>query len=140
MNRVVRTRPAGERRVPRSLYAVALAAALLLVACPEEAPPDEAPPNDDAVTLELVAESISFDQETLTAPAGAQVRIEFENRDGITHNFALYESEAAEEPIFQGEIVTQDTTYEFQAPEEPGTYFFRCDPHAAQMQGDFIVE
>lgn len=129
------------RRFPRSLAVVA-AAALFLTACPaDEEAPEEAPPADgEGVTVQLVAENISFDQDSLTAPAGAQVTIEFENRDAVGHNFALYESDAAEEAIFQGEIVTEDTTYQFQAPDEPGTYFFRCDPHPTQMFGDFVVE
>lgn len=134
----------GTARGPRrSLLALAAAVALLLTACPDDAPPEEPGPepgNGEPVTLQLVAENISFDQDTLTVPAGAQVTIEFENRDALPHNFSLYETDAAEEAIFQGEIMSQDTTYEFQAPDEPGTHFFRCDPHPTQMQGQFVVE
>jgi plastocyanin len=31
-------------------------------------------------------------------------------------------------------------TYEFDAPEEPGAYFFRCDVHPTAMTGTFRVE
>jgi plastocyanin len=59
------------------------------------------------------------------------------------HNFALYESKAAETEIFVGEIINgpdETITYEFEAPSEPGTYFFRCDVHPLTMTGRFIVE
>lgn len=143
-------------RSRRSAVALAVAAAFLLTACPNDAPPPvEEPPGENAitpddeddpaadaeVTLELVAENTQFDQDTLTVPAGAQVALEFDNRDTVGHNFALYESDAADEVIFQGEIVTGTTvTYEFTAPDEPGTYYFQCDPHSQVMNGEFVVE
>ena len=144
------------RKSRRSALALFAAGILFLTACGDDAPPpvEEPPgengitpeddnddgPDDDAVSLELVAEGTSFDQDTLTVPAGAQVVLVLDNRDGVGHNFALYESDAAEDVIFQGEIVTEPTTYEFTAPDDPGTYHFQCDPHAGQMNGEFLVE
>ncbi|MDD5418692.1 MAG: PQQ-binding-like beta-propeller repeat protein [Methanomicrobiaceae archaeon] len=113
---------------------------------PTEATPTPAEPSPAApetVTVDLVAEGIAFDTDTITVPAGAEVTMNFENRDpGIPHNFAAYMTPAATDSIFVGEIITgpATTTYTFTAPEEPGTYFFRCDAHPAQMTGDFIVE
>lgn len=157
------------RRPRLSAVVLVATAAFVLTACPndeEASPPVEEPPgedgitpeddnddnddgnddgdgddvDDDAVSLELVAEGNSFDEDTLTVPAGAQVVLELDNRDNVGHNFALYESEAAEDVIFQGEVVTEPTTYEFTAPDEPGTYHFQCDPHADLMNGEFLVE
>ncbi len=95
----------------------------------------------ETVTIQLEAQNTAFDTESITVPAGAAVTIEFNNRDAIAHNFALYESSAATSAIFVGELITGPGTisYEFIAPETPGTYFFRCDPHPATMTGDFIV-
>ena len=94
-------------------------------------------------TFVIAADNLAFDTSTITVPAGANVTITFENRDdGIPHNIAVYMNASAVEEIFVGETITgpDQTTYTFTAPEEPGTYFFRCDVHPQQMTGDFIVE
>ena len=94
------------------------------------------------VTIALTAENFAFDRSTIEAPAGAKVTINFENKDpGVQHNVAFYETSAAEDIIFKGDLVTGPgkATYTFTAPSEPGTYFFRCDSHATRMRGDFVV-
>lgn len=96
-----------------------------------------------SVIVDLVAEDITFDKNTITVPAGARVTVNFNNRDsGVPHNFAVYESEAAEKVIFRGQIVTglAKTEYTFDAPAVPGIYFFRCDIHPTLMTGQLIVE
>jgi len=93
------------------------------------------------VTVEIAAENVAFDTETITVPAGAEVTVNFENRDGgVPHNVAVYRDSSATEAIFVGEIVTgpAQVTYTFTAPSEPGTYFFRCDVHPS-MNGAFVV-
>lgn len=145
-------------RTRRWLVALATTGAVAFTGCntadddpsPAEEPPaeqeeppaqDDEPDNGESVTLELTAENTAFDQDTLTVPAGEMVTIEFDNRDEIGHNFALYEDDSAADEIFVGNVVTGTTTrYEFQAPEEPGTYYFQCDPHPQQMNGEFVVE
>ena len=98
----------------------------------------------ESVELELAAENTSYDVTELTAPAGAEVTLVFDNDDeGLQHNFALFESEdGLDSPIFEGGRITgvDTTNYEFTAPDTPGTYFYHCDVHPAQMTGDFIVE
>ncbi|MDK2916162.1 MAG: hypothetical protein PWR25_719 [Euryarchaeota archaeon] len=96
-----------------------------------------------ATTIDLTAENIAFDTSTITVPAGAEVTVNFNNMDdGTPHNFAVYTDSSAAEEIFVGDTITgpDTTTYTFTAPEEPGTYFFRCDVHPQQMTGDFIVQ
>ncbi len=96
-----------------------------------------------SVVIELTAEDIAFDKKTITAPAGAAVTLNFNNKDsGIPHNFALYKSSDAKDMIFQGEIITGpgQIKYQFNVPATPGTYFFRCDVHPTQMTGDFVVQ
>jgi plastocyanin len=93
------------------------------------------------VTVAIAAENFGFSTETITVPAGAEVTVEFDNRDdGVPHNVAVYTDSSAADAIFVGEIVTGPTraTYTFTAPETPGNYFFRCDVHPA-MHGAFIV-
>lgn len=92
-------------------------------------------------TVAIAAENFGFSTETITVPAGAEVTIEFDNRDdGVPHNIAVYTDSSAADAIFVGEVVTGPTrtTYTLTAPETPGNYFFRCDVHPA-MHGAFIV-
>jgi len=100
-------------------------------------------PTGQAVTIDLVAQNIAFDKNTITVPAGAMVTINFDNQDaGIPHNFAAYMTSAAQESIFVGQIFNgvATMTYRFTAPSTPGEYFFRCDAHPTTMTGTFIVQ
>ncbi len=94
-------------------------------------------------TVDLSAKNIAFDKSTITVPAGADVTVDFDNEDdGIPHNFAVYTDSSATDTIFSGETITgpDTTTYTFTAPSDPGTYYFRCDVHPEQMNGDFVVQ
>jgi len=138
-----------------ALVLVVLSALLLLAAAcgGDDEEGDGAPTATDAdgaspagggeVELELAAQNTSYDTDELTAEAGADVKLSFQNKENaVQHNFSLYETEESEEPLFEGDITTgpETTTYEFTAPSDPGTYHFHCDIHPAAMQGDFIVE
>ncbi len=93
------------------------------------------------VTIAVTAQGMAFNTSTITVPAGANVTIIFNNQDsGIPHNIAFYETSAAKDQIYVGEIINGPRTvnYNFTAPSTPGTYFFRCDVHPS-MRGDFIV-
>jgi len=95
----------------------------------------------EKMTVAVMAEGFSFSTETITVRAGAEVTIEFDNRDdGTPHNVSVYMDASASEAIFIGEIITgpAEITYTFTAPETPGNYFFRCDVHPS-MHGAFIV-
>lgn len=94
-------------------------------------------------SVSLSAQNIAFDTSTITVPAGADVTVNFDNEDnGIPHNFAVYTDSSASQSIFVGDTITgpDTTTYTFTAPSDPGTYYFRCDVHPEQMNGDFIVQ
>ena len=104
-------------------------------------PPGEVTTPVKQVTVDLTALDMAFDKSIITVPAGVQVTINFANKDGVGHNFAAYTNEAATTPIFVGDIIDSSTIiYRFTAPALPGIYFFRCDPHAKFMKGQFIVQ
>jgi plastocyanin len=112
-------------------------------ASPTEAASPTGGADGEVVELEIAAENTAYDVAELTAPAGAEVTLVFDNDDpDIQHNFSLYESEESEDPLFEGDIITgvDSIDYVFPAPEDPGTYHFHCDVHPADMQGEFIVE
>ena len=94
------------------------------------------------VSVDLVAQNMAFDKKTITVPAGANVTINFNNKDSLPHNFAVYTNSSASTTIFQGQVVTgpNTITYIFTAPATPGTYFFRCDIHPTSLNGNFIVQ
>ncbi len=96
-----------------------------------------------AATVDIAAQNMKFDRSTITVPAGAQVAVNFNNKDsGVPHNVAFYTDSSASTTIYRGQIVTGPTraTYTFTAPSTPGTYFFRCDLHPETMTGQFIVQ
>ena len=96
--------------------------------------------SDADVTINLTASGTAFVKSSITVSVGATVAIVFDNKDTILHNFALYETSAAANSIFVGELISKKKiTYTFTAPITPGTYFFRCDVHPLLMTGDFIV-
>ncbi len=93
-------------------------------------------------SVDLTAQNLAFNLDTITVQAGAQVTVNFNNMDtGVPHNFAAYTDASAATPIFVGTVFTGPgtTTYTFTAPSQPGTYFFRCDVHPETMTGTFIV-
>jgi len=97
----------------------------------------------DNVTVDLIAQGMAFNTSTITVPAGANVTVNFDNQDaGVRHNFAAYDSAAMQKVIFRGELIAgpKKIVYTFDAPKEPGTYRFQCDPHASFMNGKFIVQ
>jgi plastocyanin len=142
-----------------SLSVLLLMAAMIFViptnAAPETAPlmsksgvdvtePQNASSNQTSaqnVTVDLAARNIKFDKSTITVPAGAHVTMNFDNQESVPHNFALYENSNAQNVIFKGEVISgpKVIVYDFDAPEEPGTYFFRCDVHPRTMTGEFVV-
>ena len=83
-----------------------------------------------------------FDLNTITVAVGADVTINFDNQDTVPHNFSLYTDSTAQTPVFQGNILNGPgkITYNFMAPMQPGTYYFRCDVHPTMMYGSFIVK
>jgi plastocyanin len=95
-----------------------------------------------SITINLVAQGMAFDQKTITVPVGAQVTMNFNNKDSVPHNFALYTDSSATKSIFVGEIISgpKTITYTFTAPATPGSYFFRCDVHPTSMSGTFVVQ
>lgn len=102
-----------------------------------------APKPTKYVTINLSAKNIAFNLSNITVPAGAGVTVNFDNQDqNIPHNFAVYDTPAAANMIFKGDIIVgpRKIVYTFIAPTKPGTHFFRCDVHPTIMTGKFIVK
>lgn len=104
-------------------------------------PPPIIPGARPEVHISLITDKMTFDRKTILAPADARIFINFENKDNVWHNFALYELSDAKTAFFIGQAAgpNQSITYEFIAPPSAGTYFFRCDLHPQTMTGEFII-
>ena len=101
--------------------------------------------------VEFVAKDSVFEEpkSEITAEPKEHVTWHFKNLDdGIYHNVALYEAEPGEgdelvqgKPVFNGRpIPSGEVDYEFEAPEEAGTYLYVCDFHVLSMRGELVVE
>jgi hypothetical protein len=88
----------------------------------------------------LAAHNIAFDPTYLCAPAKRFV-IDFDNRDaGIPHNVSIFSDRAEKHSVLKTPLVTGDNQVTYPIPPlKPGTYWFRCDVHPAQMQGVMLV-
>ncbi|MFQ5382567.1 MAG: cupredoxin domain-containing protein [Dehalococcoidia bacterium] len=92
---------------------------------------------------DVIATDIQFNVTELTAKAGEEVSMSFENQGAILHNLAIL-TEPGGEPVAEGargEFINggEGYTLTFTAPE-PGEYTFICEIHPQQMVGKFIVE
>lgn len=108
----------------------------------EGAAPEEGEEAAGAPTsVEISAKDIAFDTDELTLAADTQTEITFENNDsGIPHNVAIYESEAAQDDVFVGDIFNGVETRTYSVPAiESGEYYFQCDVHP-NMNGTLVVE
>ncbi len=87
---------------------------------------------------------LAFDVEELTAPADTEVMVEYANNSSLPHNIHFFEGEDASAPsLAMTEIATGPDVVErvtFTTPAEPGNYYFQCDVHPTQMQGELVVE
>ncbi|HYU93361.1 MAG TPA: cupredoxin domain-containing protein [Actinomycetota bacterium] len=101
-----------------------------------------------ATKLDISAQGTAFDKTCLTAPTEKPFAVTFDNKDTITHNFAIYTQNPLTDPAakFLGgasptQLVApgQSATYDVKGLAK-GTYFFRCDVHPTQMMGSFQVK
>lgn len=90
-------------------------------------------------TVEVSAEDLTFDTDTLELASGGTV-IEFDNADVQPHNIAIYPTEASlNDPLFKGQIIQAGQQVEYEVPDiRPGEYYFHCDVHPT-MNGTATV-
>jgi cytochrome c oxidase subunit 2 len=99
--------------------------------------------SNGAVTV--AAKNIAFDTSCIEVPAAAPTDLVFDNQDpGVPHNIEVYTNPSATTRLAgatgASDVITgvAKTTYTI-GGLKPGTYFFQCDIHPAQMTGTFKV-
>lgn len=91
-------------------------------------------------TVEVSADDLAFNVETITAPAGESFTVMFTNNEALPHNFSVHTEEGGEE-IAVGNVINEGETDEVTIDGlEPGEYFFMCDVHPNDMTGTLVVE
>jgi plastocyanin len=93
--------------------------------------------------VEVAAEGIKFDTETISLPANTEVSLVFVNNDANTpHDIDIFADDSFSPPaLFDGEIFTGIATKTYTVPPlEVGTYAFRCSIHVNEMTGTVAVE
>lgn len=137
------------RAVERAEYDAWLEAEIARAnATPTPRPPapsgEPTPPQGEVLRIRSVeADPLAYDTDVLTAKAGSSVTVEYTNDTSIPHNIAFFAGPDATAPRIAATEVKPGPgdvqTITFDAPAEPGSYFFHCDVHPVQMQGTFEV-
>jgi plastocyanin len=80
-------------------------------------------------TVQISAQGIAFQQQTVTAPANAPFTIQFNNQDsGVPHDIQIKDSSGTEK--FKGDVVTGPKQVDYQVPAlAAGSYTFVCTIH-----------
>ena len=117
-------------------------AARIAEASATQAPPPPVPSGQPgAVTLDVSALNIAFEQASLTAPADVPLLIAFDNKDnGVPHNVAIHKDSPTGPEVFKGAIFPGPAkkTYDVQ-PLPAGAYAFVCTVHP-NMTGALTVQ
>lgn len=143
------------------LIFVLVLAALMLVACGGGAAPEQSTATQGAV-IDVVAYDIYFGEDSdnmgdpplWTAEAGSLATVNFDNKGGLEHNWAVikrgeeipvpFEMDSSADLILYDTGVVQpgeQRTFPFQVPDEPGEYTVICtvSGHYPTMQGRLVV-
>ncbi|HEX5479922.1 MAG TPA: cupredoxin domain-containing protein [Dehalococcoidia bacterium] len=85
---------------------------------------------------------IEYDRKQLTAKAGEQVTVVYDNKSDIIHNIDFFNGPDAKSPSLAKTKLGKSTveTVTFTVPTAPGSYFFHCDAHPTQMTGTLVVQ
>jgi plastocyanin len=125
-----------------SLALAALAVALVVTACGGDSDTDRStrPRSTSASeSVTVVGENIRFDTTELTATAGQELEITFDNRDdGVPHNLHVRDTASGDAmtEITEGPV-TQTLEVSF---DQPGEFEYFCDVHPDRMAGTITVE
>ena len=88
--------------------------------------------------ITVVAENFHFDVKCLAVPSGEALRVQFVNRDFVSHNLSIYTADRHE--VVTGDVAYPAERFRYEVPAlEAGEYLFRCDIHPSDMSGSLIA-
>lgn len=91
-------------------------------------------------TLTLTASGTKFNTDCLAAPAGQAFKINYDNKDQITHNIQILESHSASEALFDAGLIPNGLKTLDVPALKAGTFAFHCKIHPGAMSGTFVVK
>jgi plastocyanin len=91
-------------------------------------------------TLTVIASGTKFDKNCLAAPVNQAFKINFDNKDQVTHNIQILESHSASEAMFDAGLVPAGLKTLDVPGLKAGTFAFHCKIHPGQMSGTFVVK
>jgi len=101
---------------------------------------DQTPPvAGGGASIDVLTQNFAFDPAEITVPAGEPVTFNFTNADSVPHTFTLYLDEEFTEAI-DGGSATESNPKITVAFVAPGEYYFRCEIHPTQMQGELKAQ
>jgi len=88
----------------------------------------------------VAAKNLAFSTSTIKLPAANAV-ISFSNQDNQPHNIAIFANKSnLTSPLFRGSITSPGASSVYKVGNlQPGSYYFHCDVHPAQMTGTVVV-
>jgi plastocyanin len=95
-----------------------------------------------AETIEVTAEDFSFSPDALDATAGQAVEVELTNDGSAPHTLTVYEDEDYATPVEGADTgtVSGGESGSFSVTFDEAKYYFRCEVHPTQMQGEINVQ
>ena len=91
-------------------------------------------------TLTLTASGTKFNTDCLAVPANQAFKINFDNKDQVTHNIQILESHSANDAMFDDGLVPAGLKTLDVPGLKAGTFAFHCKIHPGAMSGTFIVK
>ncbi len=95
------------------------------------------------VTLNVTAKDFSFDPAKLEATKGAPVTVALKNEGAATHTLTLYKDDGYTQKVEGADTgqITGGASGGFTATfASAGDFYFRCELHPTQMQGEIEVK
>jgi plastocyanin len=94
------------------------------------------------VDRSLTAKDLELQPAEVTAPAGSDIVLTFDNEDaGVPHGLALYRDAAHTVTLGTAEVIVGPAHQVFQiAALAPGRYQFSCVVHPTTMVADLVIE
>jgi plastocyanin len=97
----------------------------------------------ESETLNVSAQDFSFSPSDLQATKGTAYTIALDNRGQFPHTLTVYEDEAYTQPVAgadTGRISGGESGQFVVTFSEAKDYYFRCEVHPTQMQGEIAVQ